>query len=63
MKVTCVVEFNVPDEWEKPEITTEKLLDDCLCHQVPPAVAFRIMETTVAPYGPQHPGGVYLKET
>lgn len=40
----------------------EKEIREALSYQMPQEISFRIMETIEAPYGPQHPGGVFIKE-
>lgn len=58
MKVTIVIEFNVPDD--TPAHGVESIVNDTLADRLPAQFGFRIMEATAAPYGPQHPGGVVL---
>ena len=58
MKITAVVEFNVPDGTATGDI--ESTLDKCLAYQLPSEFSYRIMETIAAPYGPEKPDGVYI---
>lgn len=44
------------------ELTKNEIEDAILSHDVPAYVSYQVMETIPAPYGPQHPDGVFIKE-
>ncbi len=58
---TVVVELsNVPRIYLQHGI--EAFVTNALHHSLPEEISYRIMETIEAPYGPQHPGGVFITE-
>lgn len=67
MKIwTVVIEMKMADDDEGYEISRsaiEGFISESLSAKIAPTHSFRIMETCDAPYGPQHSGGVFLKES
>lgn len=60
-KWTVVIEFNGVQD-DVPKSAIDEAVSNCLSDELPSGVGFRIMEVIPAPYGPQHPGGVFIAE-
>lgn len=59
-KWTVVIELAMPDDTEPiSQAEVNSRVSDSLADR---GFNFQIMETIPAPYGPQHPGGVFIAE-